>query len=569
MVALAIFVWWRVRGKSDLDRLPLVTNAHISRITTVGSVAGTAISPDGRYVAYVVRDKGEMSLWVRQTAASSAQQIVPPTPQTVLASPVFSVDGNFIFFERSPSERVRSMDLLEVPVLGGAPHKIAEHLSIGFSFSPDGKRIAFFNPNCNLHEVCLCQVNADGSAYTELAHWETPHYAASWSPDGKRIAYYVLVEEDPQALRAHLETFDLATKKTQPLSSRWRLVRNLLWTHDSRGLLVTAQERPATPTQIWYVSYPDAATQRITNDLEDYDTVSYSPESNTIAAVQTDTNASIWVAPSDHPDDIKQATQGRSDGLRGLDFASPQRLVFSSNDSGNWDISAVDLDGGTAAQVIAGSGQYHSSPIACDSGRSVVYVSTVGGGNHLWKVDADGSNAVQLTRGAGEVYPQCPREGRWLAYVSEDESAGNNLRRMALDGGPDAAIIPEGVIGLNLAPDGKHLVFASLDEKMSRFRVGEVNLDSSGPVNYLEQAPPRVAVREGRWIPGQATLAYVDARDGTPNLWTYPLSGKPQQQLTHFVTGRIFGFAIAPDSSRFAYSRGAVTSDVVLFSRNP
>ena len=151
--------------------------------------------------------------------------------------------------------------------------------------------------------------------------------------------------------------------------------------------------------------YPAGAVQRITNDLEDYDTVSLSADAGTIVAQQTDTNASLWVAPSDHPDDIKQATQGRNDGLRGVDFASAQKLVYSSNDSGNWDLSAGGFDSRSAAQVLSGAPQYHSSPVVCDSGHTVVFVSTSDGMNHLWKVDADGGNSVQLTHGVGEVYP--------------------------------------------------------------------------------------------------------------------------------------------------------------------
>jgi hypothetical protein len=44
--------------------------------------------------------------------------------------------------------------------------------------------------------------------------------------------------------------------------------------------------------------------------------------------------------------------------------------------------------------------------------------------------------------------------------------------------------------------------------------------------------------------------------------------GKAPQQLTHFNTGRIFAISMSPDGSKIAYSRGSISSDVVLFSRN-
>jgi serine/threonine protein kinase len=569
-VAVAgFFAWKRFFAKSDLDRLPLVTNARLSRLTTSGNITSTTISPDARYVAYIVRDGGLESLWVRQTATSSAEQLVPPAQQSYLSWPNFSPDANFIYFTKGRSERSNDMQLLAVPVLGGTPRKIGDHLSTTFTISPDGSKIVFLGLGCEGLEICLTQINADGSGRTELAKWNTPHYAPSWSPDGKRIAFETLVDEDPQGLRAHLQTYDLSSKKTEDLPSRWRTIKNLIWTRDGRGLLVTAQEQGGDPTQIWYVAYPDGAKQRVTNDLEDYDSVSVSQDAGTLVAVQTNVNASLWIAPSDHPDDIKQATQGRNDGLHGLDFASPQKLVFTSNDSGNWDLSTVDLTSGPS-QIISGAPRYHSMPVACDSGRTAVFVSNTGGGNHLWKIDTDGTNLTQLTKGVGEVYPHCPTEGRWVAYVNEDEATpGGNLRKLSLDGGQDTAIVPETAIGINLAPDGKHILFATLDEgPEKKLRVGLATVDGSAPVVYVDPPPKTSILRDGRWIRGQQTLIYVDARSGAQNLWTYPLTaGKPPQQLTHFLAGRIFGIALSPDGNKVAMSRGSINSDVVLFSR--
>jgi eukaryotic-like serine/threonine-protein kinase len=569
VAAGAFFAWKRFNAKSDLDRLPLVTNARLSRLTTSGNVTSTAVSPDGRYVAYVVRDAGQESLWVRQTATSSAQQIVPAAPQAYLSWPNFSPDANFIYFTRGRSEKSNDMQLFAVPVFGGTPRKIAEHLSTTFTISPDGSKIAFLGLGCEGLEICLSQINSDGSGRVILARWNSPHYAPSWSPDGKRIAFETLVDEDPQGLRAHLQTYDLSSKKTEDLPSRWRTMRNLLWTRDGKGLVVTAQEQAGEPTQIWYVSYPGGAKQRVTNDLEDYDSVSLSVDAGTVVAVQTDVNASIWVAPSDHPDDIKQVSQGRNDGLHGLDFASPQKLAFSSNDSGNWDLSVVDLTSGPS-QIISGAPRYHSMPVTCDSGRSVVFVSNTGGGNHLWRIDIDGTNIVQLTHGVGEVYPQCPREGRWVAFVSEDEATpGGNLRKISLDGGQDTAIIPNTAIAINLSPDGKQILFATLEEDPEKkLHVGRAMVDSSASIVYLDPPPRPAILRDGRWVQGQQSLVYVDSRSGAPNLWTYPLDGKPPQQLTHFISGRIFAISLSPDGSKIAYSRGSINSDVVLFSRN-
>jgi Tol biopolymer transport system component len=121
-----------------------------------------------------------------------------------------------------------------------------------------------------------------------------------------------------------------------------------------------------------------------------------------------------------------------------------------------------------------------------------------------------------------------------------------------------------------LSPDGKHILFASLEEGPDKkLRVGLATVDGSAPIVYLDPPPRPTILRDGRWIRGQQTLVYADTRSGAPNLWAYPLTaGKPPPQLTHFISGRIFGISLSPDGTKIAFSRGSINSDVVLFSRN-
>jgi len=567
IAAVAFVVWRFALRPSSLDRLPLVANARIMRFTTTGNVVGAAISRDGRYIAYALREADSEAVWIRQVATNSAEKLVSLDPGLLAGNLRFSPDDSFVYFT-SESKKSAGEQLSQIALLGGNARKISDHVFGSFTFSPDGAQIAFLRVDYSKSfDESLILAHGDGSGETVFNSESSPRFFPSWSPDGRLIAYQRFVESDPRGQRVHMETLDLRSHKTFEFPVHWSNMRDMNWTPDGKGLVVVAQDQVGAPTQIWYVPYPEGAPQRITNDLEDYSAVSLSADSRLLLAVQKDTSATIWVARAKNLDDQRQLTHGRSDGLRGMDFVSPDKIVYTSSDSGNWDLSVASLADG-ATQVISGAPNYHSAPVVCDSGRSVVYISAPAGVSHLWKLDFDSGRGSQLTNGLGEVYPQCPRDGRWVVYVAEELCGEGNLCKFSLEDGSARALLPQRVVGSRLAPDGKHLLFAFVDPKSGdKRRDGFLTLDGSAPITYLDSGPSFTAIREGRWIPGGLTLAFVDSRSGFPNLWTYSMDGKAPSQLTHFSNGNIFSFAWSPDGSELALSRGTVTSDVVLLSR--
>jgi len=65
----------------------------VSRVTQSGKATNVAISPDGRYVVYVLREGEKQSLNVRQVATGSDVQILPPDEVRIWAL-TFSPDAN-------------------------------------------------------------------------------------------------------------------------------------------------------------------------------------------------------------------------------------------------------------------------------------------------------------------------------------------------------------------------------------------------------------------------------------------------------------------------------------------
>src|SRR5262249_33383487 len=126
------------------------------------------------------------SLWLRQLATGSLQQIVPPE-DAAYHTLNFSHDGNYLYFvkwKQGDPERA----LYKIPALGGIPIKVAAGMDAFISLSPDDKQITFIRYSAS--ESAMIVVNADGSDERQLATRPMTDYfkVPAWSPDGKMIA---------------------------------------------------------------------------------------------------------------------------------------------------------------------------------------------------------------------------------------------------------------------------------------------------------------------------------------------------------------------------------------------
>src|SRR6266576_3405626 len=117
-------------------------NMKIAMLTDSGKIGTAAISPDGRYVAYSVRDGPQSSLWVRQVATESAVNIIAASDGRY-GGLAFSPDGDYLYFLRDRRNEDAIRDAYVVPALGGVARLLVQDVDVGLGVSPDGKEVAF------------------------------------------------------------------------------------------------------------------------------------------------------------------------------------------------------------------------------------------------------------------------------------------------------------------------------------------------------------------------------------------------------------------------------------------
>ncbi|MEK6325269.1 MAG: protein kinase [Acidobacteriota bacterium] len=563
-IGFALYKFW---GKADKPPQTI----KIERLTTNGKSFNAAISPDGKYVVYSIDEGGQHSLWVRQVAASSNVQIIPPAEDVYYWGLTFSPDGNYINFVKAEFEKNVAWSLYQMPVLGGSQKKLFTNAEGGVSYSPDGKQFAFIREEYpSAEESSLLIANADGTGERILASRKTPETfpsrerAPAWSPDGKTIAC-IVGDETTVIGRMDVVEVNVADGTIKPVTTQgWQEISQVAWLRDKSGLLILGLEKaPAFyARQIWRFSYPEGEARRITTDFNDYMSMSLTADSNALVTVQSNTISNIWVAPNGDASRAVQIKSGGNnyEGIDGLAWTPDGRVVYNSAASGAGDIWIMNADGSNHKQLTVDVGANFQAKVTPD-GRYIVFTSTRNEQVNLWRMDLDGGNPKQLTSGNTDYSADISPDSRWVIYASWSSGKGY-LWKVSIDGGNAMQLIDKYTSNPQVSPDGKWIVCSYRKDDNSTWRYAIIPYEGGEPVKVFDLLGKK---GDFRWSPDRRSLNYLrDTRGGVTNIWSFPLDGSPPKQLTDFKTDQIYNFAWSPDGKQLVLARGTTTSDVVL-----
>src|SRR5207253_10035937 len=96
-IILAFALIFEATRQRSVPTPPSEAMPKVEPITSFGNVIESAISPDGKYIAYVTADAGLQSLWLKQIATGSTLQLRPPE-RVGYWGHVFHPDGNSIYY---------------------------------------------------------------------------------------------------------------------------------------------------------------------------------------------------------------------------------------------------------------------------------------------------------------------------------------------------------------------------------------------------------------------------------------------------------------------------------------
>jgi serine/threonine protein kinase/Tol biopolymer transport system component len=540
----------------------------ISRLTSTGNISNTAISTDGRYLAYVVAESSGEAMWVQQIATATNIRVLGPTTANMnmyLAG--FSVDGNYIYYTQFDQRGTR--DIYRLPSVGGTPTKVFSNAS-GLVIARDGK-LAFRRSNRDLKPVehYLIFADADGSNERKVLTLKDPEsmYPADWSPDSKM--FVIGIDErgmgNPNAL-----AFVSTTGGSERRFIHDMIVFGVAWLADGSGILVAtpgaqSTKNPNMPFQIWALSLPDGKLRRVTNDLNEYQDVWLTADSKKLVTIQKQMNSTIWVAPSSNLSLAKELPGSqRMDGVRGLAWLPQDRLLYQGSEVES-QIWQMDRDGSHREQVSHLAGQIQDASSSAD-GSLYVFSYTEG----VWSMNSDGTDAKQITAGKTDIWNgEISSDGKWLTYFSNDTGP----TKVSLHYGNVVPLDSKFGGYPTISPDGHWIAFDRWDETTKTASIKLVSTDGTGSERILpfpseDQVPATSNMGDlpVRWTATGDAITYVRTKNGVSNLWSQPVTGGSAKQITNFTSGLIWRHAWSRDGKYLALARGSLSVDVVMLT---
>ena len=343
--------------------------------------------------------------------STSAQQKHPMTFEDVLAvknvsDAQVSPDGRWIAYvvtRADMKENSADADIWLAPVSGGEPVRLTTNKKNDNQprWSPDSKSIAFISAREEKPQLFL--ISAFGGEPDKLTDSKSGVQSFQWSPDGKRIAYTAQQEMTPEEEKKQKDKddaqvvdknfkftriwiIDVQTKKAGELVKNDYTASDPQWSPDGRSIAYTSAPTPKADdgslSDIWIVDV-DSKRQRklVDNDGPD-NAPRWSPDGRTIAYLTRDAKSG-------------QLGQSR--------------------------LSVISSEGGSPRELAPRFVYQAGAPTWSADGKNIYFNASVRTANQLFSVPEAGGDAKQVSNVSGVMSQATFSRDRWvIAFTKSD-----------------------------------------------------------------------------------------------------------------------------------------------------
>jgi serine/threonine protein kinase len=556
VIAGALAGWFAThRGTPSKVAQVISTPRRLTSNPTANPISVSAISPDGKYLAYSDRT----GTYLRLMPTGEVHSLLSKDTDVQYLS--WYPDSTRLLISWPPSPTTR-MGLWVMPILGGNPRQLSEE---GWSaaVSPEGSQITFLK-GATYGETGqqLWLMRADGSDQRKIISAPadgTVFSSPVWSPDGHWIAYDKF-RYGAYSNEAWIELFNLEHGTSSVIITQPRLEWGLEWLADGRLVYAVAEPPPSQNTSNFWslpidpnTGRPGETPLRITSADDYVNQPSVTADGKKLVfsrfKPQLDVYVAEFFAKGPRLGTPRRLTLDDADDLPFDWTADNSSVLFTSNRtnaSNIFNIFRQRIDESSAEMLVSGPEQKPISRLNPD-GSQVLYVQSdlefIGGARRaevqkesqalrLMRAPIQGGSSQLVLEAPNILNFQCSRGAVGICVLSQAEpkeyifsafdTANGSLRQVAK--------IEEAPSGWNwgLSPDGTLIAATEIGATRHQIRLVSLSGKPTRDISVKDwnnfMSVDWSADGKGLFVSSNptgrvSTLLYVDMTGNATPLW--------------------------------------------------
>jgi serine/threonine protein kinase len=383
VIVSALAIWFAThRGTASKVTQATSTARRLTSNPTENPISVSAISPDGKYLAY----SDQTGTYLRLMSTGEVHSLLSKNSEVQYLNWFPDSTRLLLAWASSPTAK---MSLWAMPILGGNPRQLSDEGWSGV-VSPDGSKIVFLKSAAygeSGSEIWI--MRSDGSDQRKIVSDPDGSVAFSsptWSQDGRSIAYDKF-RSAGFGNEAWVEVFNLEQETKSAVVNQPLLGWGIVWLPDGRLIYAVSEPPPVQNTSnFWSLTVntatgrPSGAPMKITSGEDFVDQPSATTDGKKLAfsrcKVQLDVYVAEFFAKGPRLSTPRRLTLNDADDIPFDWTVDNKSVLFLSNRTGGsniFDIFRQRIDENSAELLVSGPEQKGVARLNSD-GTQIIYL---------------------------------------------------------------------------------------------------------------------------------------------------------------------------------------------------